>query len=349
MSMPLVDDPLAPRIAVVGATGAVGGTLLELIEDRGLRYRQLHLVASARSAGLDIRVGDRDYRVADLNAFHFGDADVVFFSAGHAVSRAWVPVAVAHGTLVIDNTFAFRMNADTPLVVPQVNAAELDRRPPSGVIANPNSVTIPLVRVVRDVERRWGVRQIVVSTYQAASGSGHSGIEELQEASRLALQDPQAEMPAKEFTPALAFNVVPQIGQVLASGSTLQEHKLLQESRKILNLPGLDVTATCVRVPVVNGHSAAVWVECLSPVDRAELSALLGGLPDVTVHDDGMHGDVLTPATLGDPNHIHVGRIRVSSTNPNSFLLWLVTDNLRVGSALNALQIMEELVAKGHL
>ncbi|MFE9368526.1 aspartate-semialdehyde dehydrogenase [Streptomyces sp. NPDC006711] len=349
MSMPLVDDPLAPRIAVVGATGAVGGTLLELIEDRGLRYRQLHLVASARSAGLDIRVGERDYRVTDLTAFHFGDADVVFFSAGHAVSRAWVPVAVAHGTLVIDHSFAFRMNAETPLVVPQVNAALLDRRPPSGVIANPSAVTIPLVRVVRDVERRWGVRQMVVSTYQAASGCGHSGIEELQEASRLALQDPQAEIPAKEFTPALAFNVVPRIGQVLDGGSTLQEHKLLQESRKILDLPGLDVSATCVRVPVVNGHSAALWVECLEPVERGELSALLGSLADVTVHDDGMHGDVPTPTTLGDPNHIHVGRIRVSPTNPKSFLLWLVTDNLRVGAALNALQIMEELVARGHL
>ncbi|WP_257001979.1 aspartate-semialdehyde dehydrogenase [Streptomyces sp. WZ.A104] len=349
MPMPLVDDPLAPRIAVVGATGAVGGTLLDVIEDRGLRYRALHLLASARSAGREIRVGDREYRVGELTGFHFGDADVVFFSAGHAVSRAWVPVAVAHGTLVIDNTFAFRMSADVPLVVPQVNSAELDRRPAAGVIANPNSVTIPLVRVVQDVERRWGVRQISVSTYQAASGSGHSGIEELQEASRLALQDPQATMPAEEFSPGLAFNVVPQIGRVLDDGFTLQERKLLQESRKILGLPGLDITATCVRVPVVNGHSAAMWVECLKPVDRAELCLLLGGLPDVTVHGDGMHGDILTPATLGDPNHLHLGRIRISPTNPNSFLLWLVTDNLRVGAALNALQIMETLVAKGHL
>ncbi|MFJ9622283.1 aspartate-semialdehyde dehydrogenase [Streptomyces sp. NPDC101181] len=349
MSMPLVDDPRAPRIAVVGATGAVGGTLLDVIEDRGLRYRALHLLASARSAGRPVRVGGREFRVGDLAGFHFGDADVAFFSAGHAVSRAWVPVAVAHGTLVIDNTFAFRMSADVPLVVPQVNAAELARRPAAGVIANPNSVTIPLVRVVRDVERRWGVRQVSLSTYQAASGSGHSGIEELQEASRLALQDPQAPMPAEAFSPALAFNVVPRIGQVLADGFTLQEHKLLQESRKILDLPGLDVTATCVRVPVVNGHSAALWVECLRPVDRTELCKLLGSLPEVTVHDDGLDEDALTPATLGDPNHLHLGRIRISPGNPNTFLLWLVTDNLRVGAALNAFQIMEELIAREHL
>ncbi|MET9624762.1 aspartate-semialdehyde dehydrogenase [Streptomyces sp. NPDC006464] len=346
--MTLVSDPAAPRIAVVGATGAVGGTLIDLVEERGLRYRELHLLASPRSAGREICVQGRYYTVHDVAEFDFGSVDLAFFSAGTAVSERWVPVAVAAGALVVDNTVAFRMDPSTPLVVPQVNAGALDARPASGIVANPNCSTIPLVRVLRDVERRWGVRRVVVSTYQAASGLGHSGVEELQEATALALQDPGAEPLSKEFVPSLAFNVVPLIDRVLDSGFTREEEKLLHESRKILGLPDLDVTATCVRVPVINGHSEAVWVECAAEVDRGELVALLTGLPEVTVHDGG-GGAFPTPATLDDPHRVHVGRIRVSPTDPRGFWLWLVADNLRIGAALNAVQIAEELVARGTL
>ncbi|MFI1282489.1 aspartate-semialdehyde dehydrogenase [Streptomyces sp. NPDC020858] len=344
--MPQVDDPAAPRIAVVGATGAVGGTVLELIEDRRLPYRRLHLVASARSAGRTIRVDGRDHGVTPLSRFGFGTVDAALFCAGTQVSRDWVPVAVAHGALAVDSTSAFRMDPGTPLVVPQLNASELGRRPAGGVIAVPGAATVPVVRVVRDVERRWGIRRIVVSTYQGASGAGHAGIEELQDGSRTVLQDPQATVPSAEFSPALAFNVLPGIGDLLEDGSTRQERELADEVRKVLGLPGIEVTATCARVPMVSGHGAAVWVQCRAAVDRAELVALLRALPEVTVHDGGGGP---TPAALGDPDRLHVGRIRVSATAPDGFWLWLATDNLRVGGALDAVRIVEELLARGAL
>ncbi|MFG2826162.1 aspartate-semialdehyde dehydrogenase [Streptomyces sp. NPDC048434] len=347
--MPLSTSDTAPRIALVGATGAVGTTLIELIEERGFRYRDVRLVASPRSAGRELTVEGRPYRVEALDTFDFSAVDLAFFSAGSSVSRKWVPAAVAQGTLVIDNTNAFRMDPGTPLVVPQVNADELDRRPSSGIIANPNCSTIPLVRLLRPVEDRWGIRQVVVSTYQAASGRGHSGIAELHEASRSTLEDPAAQGPAVEFTPTLAFNVVPFIDELLDTGFTLEEQKMLQESRKILGLPHLDVTTTCVRVPVVNGHSEAAWIECDDVVARDELVRLLAAQPEVTVHDKDTLGAFPTPRTAGAPDQVHVGRIRVAPHNPRGFWVWVVADNLRIGAALNALQIAEALTERGTL
>ncbi|MGW6567245.1 aspartate-semialdehyde dehydrogenase [Streptomyces sp. NPDC054975] len=344
--MLLADTPAAPRIAVVGATGAVGGTLLELIEDRRLPYRHLHLVASARSAGRTIRVDGHDQRVADLTRFDFRSVDLAFFCAGAEVSREWVPVAVAQGALVVDSTSAFRTAPDTPLVVTELDADLLDRRPSGGVIAVPGAATVPVVRVVRDVERRWGIRRIVVSTYQGASDAGHAGIEELQDGARTVLQDPQATPVSAVFSPPLAFNVLPGIGDALEDGSTRQERELTEEIRKVLGLPGLDVTATCVRVPVVGGQGVAVWVECRAAVDRTELLALLRALPEVTVHDSP---GAPTPADLGDPDRVHVGRVRVAADASDGFWLWLATDNLRVGGALDAVRIVEELLARGTL
>lgn len=260
-----------------------------------------------------------------------------------------MPTAVAQGALVIDNTSAFRMDPDTPLVVPQVNAHELDRRPASGVIANPNCSTIPLVRLLQTIEERWGIRQAVVSTYQAASGRGHSGVAELYEASRISLEDHEAMGPDEEFTPSLAFNVVPSIDRLLDNGFTFEEQKMLQESRKILGLPHLDVTTTCVRVPVVNGHSEAAWIECHNPVDREEIVRRLAALSEVTVHDEVTVGAFPTPRTAGHPDHVHVGRIRVSPQNPRGFWLWIVADNVRIGAALNAIQIAEALTERGVL
>ncbi|MEV6581935.1 aspartate-semialdehyde dehydrogenase [Streptomyces sp. NPDC051582] len=347
--MTLVTDPAAPRIAIVGATGAVGSTLIELLEERALRHRELHLVASSRSAGRLIPVGGRPYEVQALEDFDFGLVDLAFFSAGTGVSAEWVPGAVAKGALVIDNTNAFRMDPGTPLVVPQVNHRALDEPPESGIIANPNCSTIPLVRVLQPVERRWGVRQAVVSTYQAASGQGHHGVEELLEGSDLALRDPDAELPAERFRPPLAFNVVPFIDVLQDSGFTLEEEKMVRESRKILGLAHLDVTTTCVRVPVVNCHSEAVWIEADAPVDRDELIALLSAQPEVTVHDAENRAAFPTPLKAGHPDHVHVGRVRVSPHNPRGFWLWLVSDNLRVGAALNAIQIAEYVLGRGFL
>ncbi|MER6028131.1 aspartate-semialdehyde dehydrogenase [Streptomyces sp. NPDC001851] len=347
--MTRVTDPAAPRIAIVGATGAVGNTLIDLIEQRGLRYRDIQLVASARSAGTELSVDGVPYPVQAVDEFDFSTVDLAFFSAGTEASQQWVPKATAAGAVVIDNTIAYRMDPDTPLVVPQVNAHELDRRPKSGVIANPNCSTIPLVRLLKGVEERWGVRQAVVSTYQAASGLGHPGVEELRESSRAALENPDEPYPAKEFTPSLAFNVIPKIDRFLDTGFTLEEQKMLQESRKILGIPHLDVTTTCVRVPVVNGHSETVWIEAQGVVDRAELVEVLAALPEVTVHDRESPREFPTPTTIDDPNRVHVGRVRVNPNNPRAFWLWLVADNLTIGAALNAIQIAEELIARGTL
>ncbi|MEV0277721.1 aspartate-semialdehyde dehydrogenase [Streptomyces sp. NPDC050610] len=347
--MPLVTDTTAPRIALVGATGVVGTTLIQLIADRGFRYRSIDLVASARSAGREVTVEGRAYRVHDLDGFDFSAVDVAFFSAGGSVSTTWVPKAVAQGALVIDNTSAFRMDPDTPLVVPQVNAHELERRPVSGIIANPNCSTIPLVRLLRPVEDRWGIRQAVVSTYQAASGAGYSGIDELREGARAVLADADSPGVSKTFSPSLAFDVIPSIDRRLDDGFTFEEQKMLQESRKILGLPHLDVTATCVRVPVVNSHSEAAWIECDTPVDRDELIRALAALDEVTVHDREELGAFPTPRTAGDPNRVHVGRVRITPNNPRAFWLWAVADNVRIGAALNALQIAEALVERGVL
>ncbi|MHC3471047.1 aspartate-semialdehyde dehydrogenase [Streptomyces sp. 7R007] len=347
--MPRVTDPNAPRIAVVGATGVVGTTLLQLIAERGFRYRDLHLVASARSAGREITVEGRPHRVHDLDGFDFSGTDVAFFSAGARVSTTFVPKAVARGALVIDNTSAFRMDPGTPLVVPQVNAHELDGRPDSGIIANPNCSTIPLVRLLKPVQERWGIRQVVVSTYQAASGAGYSGIDELRAGARAVLDDPDSTGVTGTFSPSLAFDVIPRIDRLLDSGFTFEEQKMLQESRKILGLPHLDVTTTCVRVPVANSHSEAAWIECHQPVDRAELVRLLAAQDEVTVHDLETPGAFPTPRTAGDPNRVHVGRVRVAEHNPRGFWLWIVADNVRIGAALNALQIAEALTERGVL
>ncbi|MGW0393009.1 aspartate-semialdehyde dehydrogenase [Streptomyces sp. NPDC003042] len=345
--MPITENPNAPRIAIVGATGAVGTTLARLIEERGFEYRSVDLVASARSTGRELPLGGVQYPVQDLAAYDFSRADLAFFSAGTEVSHAWVPAATAAGTLVIDNTNAFRMDPDTPLVVPQVNPEQLDRRPRSGVVANPNCSTIPLVRLLRPVHEAAGLRQVVVSTYQAASGRGHSGISELYEDTRRTLAEPPLEPVAKEFTPTLSFNLVPSIDRLLDDGFTLEEQKMRQESEKILGLPGLDLTATCVRVPVANGHSEAALVRTERPLDRDSLVALLAAQPEVTVHDRHEIGLFPTPRTVTEPDHVHVGRIRVTPQDPNSFWLWLTADNLRIGAALNAIQIAEELRRRG--
>ncbi|MEU8701314.1 aspartate-semialdehyde dehydrogenase [Streptomyces sp. NPDC048680] len=347
--MTLVTDPTAPRIAVVGATGAVGSTLIELIEERALAYREIHLVASTRSAGRRLAVDGLSYAVQALEEFDFGRADIAFFSAGTSVSQEWAGTAAAQGALVIDNTNAFRMDPKTPLVVPQVNGEVLETRPVNGLIANPNCSTIPLARLLQTVERRWGIRQVVTSTYQSASGKGHRGIEELLEGSEVALRDPDAELPAESFRPALAFNVVPFIDELLDSGFTLEEQKMLQESRKILGIPHLDLTATCVRVPVVNCHAESVWVEAGSPVAREELITLLSALPEVTVHDAEDRAAFPTPLTAGNPDHVHVGRVRVAPHNPRGFWMWVVSDNLRVGAALNAVQIAEYVLRHGFM
>ncbi|WP_017579311.1 aspartate-semialdehyde dehydrogenase [Nocardiopsis valliformis] len=336
--------PSPPRVAVVGATGAVGQTFLSLFEERSFPLSELHLVASSRSAGRTVHALGTEYTVQDIEHFDFGRVDIAFFSAGGSVSRQWAPKAVAAGALVIDNTNTFRMDPDTPLVVPQVNARTLIQGTTSGIIANPNCSTIPLVRLLDPIHRRWSVESVVVSTYQAASGRGVSGVEELRRTSGELAASPHGEPEVTAFPEGLAFNAIPNIDTLLESGSTLEERKMLQESRKILGEPDLHVTATCVRVPVVNGHSEAVHVRLGREADRASLVRLLSEQPEVRVHDLAEPGAFPTPrSAAAEPDHVHVGRVRVVEGDPRSVWLWLVSDNLRVGAALNAVQIAEYL------
>lgn len=332
----------APRIAIVGGTGAVGRTMLQLIEERGLPVSGLRLMASERSAGRTVEALGRTVVVEDLATADFTGTDIAFFSAGTPISARWAAKAAGAGALVVDNTNAFRMDPASPLVVPQVNGELLAERPPSGIVANPNCSTIPLVRLLRPMHERYGLRRVSVATYQAASGGGLRGIEELRDGTQAVLAGRPA--PAERFPEPLAFNVVPAIDRFQEDGFTLEERKMRQESRRILGLPDLDLVATCVRVPVENGHSEAVIVDCERPVQAADLARLFAAQPEVEVWTDR----VPTPRTVADrPDHVHVGRIRVDPEHPTRALFWLVADNLRIGAALNALQIVERALREG--
>ncbi|MER5949926.1 aspartate-semialdehyde dehydrogenase [Streptomyces sp. NPDC001904] len=336
----MTPDRLArPRVTVVGATGAVGRTFLELMSARGFPARDVELVASARSAGDTVRMGADLLTVHDLAEYDFTGRDLAFFSAGTEASATHAPRAAASGCLVVDNSNAFRMRPDAHLVVPQVNAGALRRLPTSGIIANPNCSTIPLVRLLQPLHENYGLTRVTVSTYQAASGRGHAGTQELLDGSRQALDDPGAEAPADVFDPPLAFNVVPLIDELLDDGWTLEERKMRQEARRILQLPELDLTATCVRVPVVNGHAESVVVECATPASADEVGKLLATACEVRVWSDGPP----TPRCSPQADLVHVGRIRKDPEHEHRTMFWLVADNLRIGAALNALQIAESL------
>lgn len=332
-----------PNVAIVGATGAVGTTLLSLFEERRFRYADLHLIASPRSEGRMVAYRGRRYRVANLESFDFSRVELVFCSAGTKVSRVWARRISEQGPLVIDNTNAFRMDPATPLVVPQVNGHLLNGRPRTGIIANPNCTTIPVTRVLHPIDARYHVRKVVISTYQAASGGGLAGIEELKDGSRRILDGTDREPVAERFPVPLAFNLIPSIDVVLDNGFTLEEQKIVQESRKIMNRPDLEVTATAVRVPVINCHCEAVYFECAEQLSRAHLVELLRRAPEITVYDGEGPAGYPTPRQIVDCNRVHVGRIRVDPGNPRAAWLWVVSDNLRIGAALNAIQIAEAL------
>jgi aspartate-semialdehyde dehydrogenase len=331
-----------PRVAIVGATGAVGRELLHILAQRNLEIDLVKLLASERSAGEVIHFAGRALTVTPLEQAHFRDVDLAFFSAGSSVSRVHAPRAARDGALVIDNTNAFRADHDVPLVVPQVNPASLEKRPLSGLIANPNCSTIPIVRLLAPIGREFGLDQVIASTYQAASGAGLTGIAELFQSSREVIDGDRSESIANRFPVPLGFNVVPWIDSVMENGFTVEEQKMLHESRKILGLPTLKVSATCVRVPVVNCHSAAVYVRCRRPVEIDALRGLWHQAPDVVVYDPQTFP---SPRLIAKSDEVHVARIRRDDLDPRAFWFWVVSDNVRVGAALNAVQIAERVIA----
>ena len=328
-------------VAVVGATGAVGRTMLRVLEQRRFPIARLVPLASARSAGRAVPFAGAEHRVIDLAGYDFAGVDFALFSAGGAVSLAHAPRAAAAGAIVIDNTAAFRMAPDVPLVVPEVNPDALADRP-RGIIANPNCSTIQLVVALAPLHRVAPIERIVVATYQSVSGAGQRAIDELRQstAARLADAPPQA---GSIFPHPIAFDCLPQIAAFEPDGYTVEEHKMMDETRKILGAPEIRVSATCVRVPVPVGHAEAINVQLSAELSPERARELLASAPGVELVDDPATGRYPHQAACAGADPVFVGRIRRDPSNPCTLDLWVVSDNLRKGAALNAVQIAELL------
>ena len=332
------------RVAVVGATGAVGREIIKTLAERGFPVDEIAAVASARSAGQEISFGDKQVlKVRNLDSFDFAGWDIGLFSPGAAASAVHAPRAAAAGCVVIDNTSQFRMEPDVPLVVPEVNPQALQRIR-RGIIANPNCSTIQMVVALKPLHDRFRIKRVVVATYQSVSGAGKEGMDELWAQSRaMYVNDP---VTAQQFTKPIAFNCIPHIDTFMEDGSTKEEWKMAVETRKIMGGDVL-VHATCVRVPVFIGHSEAVNVEFEQPVTAGDARSILRDAPGVTVMDTREDGGYMTPADCAGEDAVYVSRVRKDPTVPNGLSFWCVSDNLRKGAALNAVQIAETLVAQG--
>lgn len=323
-------------VAIVGATGLVGRTMIRLLEERAFPVRRLVPLASARSEGKRLRFRGQRIRVRELTVESLAKSGVslALFSAGAAVSRQFAPAAVTAGMLVIDNSSAFRMAPDVPLVVPEVNLSSL--RLHRGIIANPNCSTIQLVVALKPLHDRFTIRRIVVSTYQSVTGAGQKGYDQLMR--ELAGRKPSV----AKFPHPIAFNALPHIDEFSEDGFTREEHKMMAETCKILGDDSIRVAATCVRIPVVGGHSEAATVEFARPFTLADVMSILRRAPGVVVVDDPAAGAYPMPLTAKDRDEVFVGRIRRDPSAENSLSLWIVADNIRKGAATNAVQIAEE-------
>lgn len=330
-----------PKIAVVGATGAVGEVMLSILAERGHREDRVTALASERSVGQDVEFGNTQLEVYNLADFDFTTVDYALFSAGGSVSKDYAPKAAAAGAIVIDNTSAFRYDDDVPLVVPEVNAHLLDVIDGGCIIANPNCSTIQMVVALAPIHAVAGIARINVATYQSVSGAGRKGLQELalQTAARLNFQEPEM----NAFSQPIAFNVLPQIDTLLDNGYTREEMKMVWETQKILNDPSVLVNATAVRVPVFYGHSEAVHFETRDPVSLEEVRELLKKAAGVEwlENTSGSHPTAVTHAAGKDA--VYVGRLRRDLSHPRGFSMWVVSDNIRKGAALNAVQIMDYL------
>lgn len=334
----------ALKIAIVGATGAVGTELVKLLEASHISVSRLRLIASSRSVGRQMTFRGTSWPVNAIEDLGDEPLDIAFFSAGGAISREWGPQLAVKGTLVIDNSNAFRMVADVPLIVPQVNPKMLASRLTRRLVANPNCSTIQLVRALRPLTHAFPIRQIIVTTYQAASGGGLRGINELIKGAKDVLEGIETSI-SERFPVSLAFNVIPQVGELSCDGVTLEENKLTQETRKILDMPELKLTATCVRVPVVNGHSEAVYIEFSKCVPRNHARELLAREPGIRLYDEAGYRSYPTPRLLEGHADVHVGRLRSNPHDSRGLWMWVVANNLHVGAALNAVQIAELAIA----
>ena len=333
------------KVAIVGATGAVGREMIKTLAERRFPVTEAVALASGRSAGAEISFGEKTVlKVRDLDRYDFSGTALALFSPGAAVSAVHTPRAAAAGCLVIDNTSQFRMELGVPLVVPEVNGAQLATRPKKGIIANPNCSTIQMVLALKPLHDIAKVRRVVVATYQSVSGAGKEAMDELWSQTRgVFVNDPPT---PEQFTKPIAFNVIPHIDRFMEDGATKEEWKMAVETRKILD-PDIQVIATCVRVPVMIGHGEAVHVEFERPITEKQARDALRDAPGITVLDQRDDGGYATPIEIAGEDSVFVSRLRRDPTVPHGLAFWCVGDNLRKGAALNAVQIAEEALRCG--
>ncbi|HVE69606.1 MAG TPA: aspartate-semialdehyde dehydrogenase [Solirubrobacteraceae bacterium] len=334
-----------PRVAVVGATGAVGRTMLSILRERGFPASAIVPFASERSAGRELEGADESVR-ALVDGADLGGFDLALFSAGSGPSREWAPRFAAAGALVIDNSSAWRMDPDVPLVVPEVNP-EAARDRPKGIVANPNCTMMQMVVVLAPLHAEAGLERVILSSYQSTSGTGMAAMDELRDQAHALLHEMDAP-PPQVYPHRIAFNVLPQV-ETFADGDdhTTEERKVIAETRKVMGLPGLRITATCARVPVLNCHSESVNVELREDVSPERARELLAAAPGVEVVDDPAAGEYPMAIHAAGRDEVLVGRIRRDPSNDRTLNLWIVGDNLRKGAALNAVQIAELVLEHG--
>ena len=334
------------NVAIVGVSGAVGQEFLRVLSERSLKIDRLELFASERSAGKKITFRGKEYTIRQLqHGDDFKDIDIAFVSAGGSVSLEYAETITKHGAVMIDNSSAFRMHSDVPLVVPEVNAADALVRP-RGIIANPNCTTIQMVVALNVIHQLSPIQRVHVATYQAASGAGARGMAELDEQIRAIVRGEEPEV--KKFAYQLAYNLIPQIDVFADDDYTKEELKMYHETRKIMH-SDLQVSATCVRVPVTRAHSEAIWVETTEPLELDAVREAFRKAPGIVLQDDPEDQVYPMPLFIAEKDPVYVGRLRRDLSSPKGITFWCVSDQIKKGAALNAVQIAEYLLAQGAL
>ncbi len=330
------------NFAIVGATGNVGRKTIDILEKSKIRIKNLFLVASKRSVGKKISFKKKKIKIISLEKYDFSKAQITFFAAGSEIAKKWVPIA-AKKTIVIDNSKHFRMDKDIPLIIPEVNADALKNYKNKNIIANANCSTIQLVLALKPLHDQFKIKRVIVSTYQSVSGAGNSHMNELEEQSKKVLD--KQKVSSKNFTKQIAFNVIPHIDTFMEDRYTKEEWKMTVETKKILD-PSISLSATCVRVPVFVGHSESVNVEFNSEIDAKKIRKCLEKAPGCKVVDETKDGGYITPVESSGDFTTYISRIRNDQTQKNSINMWVVSDNLLKGAALNAVQIASVLIKK---
>ncbi|WP_371225717.1 aspartate-semialdehyde dehydrogenase [Roseovarius sp. 2305UL8-3] len=332
------------RVAVVGATGNVGREMLNILAERQFPADEVVALASRRSLGTEVSLGDKTLKTLDLDTFDFTGWDIALFAIGSDATKTYAPKAAKAGCVVIDNSSLYRYDPDVPLVVPEVNPEAVEQYANKNIIANPNCSTAQMVVALKPLHDRAKIKRVVVSTYQSVSGAGKEGADELWDQTK-SIYNPTDDVPPSKFTKQIAFNVIPHIDVFMEDGTTKEEWKMVAETKKIVD-PAIKVTATCVRVPVFVGHSEAVNIEFEEFLDEDEARDILREAPGIMVIDKRENGGYVTPVECVGDYATFISRIRQDSTIENGLNLWCVSDNLRKGAALNAVQIAETLGAR---